>query len=180
MKNTRILVEIGLLVAIAYILELLAGVYSRFIWPQGGSISASLVPLGIIAYRYGWKYGLVSGSVLGILQLLSGAYIIHPAQLVMDYLLPYTGAAGIMGLWSSRLKSTKINLRFSIWLSTFLASMFKFICNFLSGIIFFYIFTPEGMHIWLYSFIYNFPIQFFSWILSASILALIFNRLNNI
>ena len=84
-SQTKKLVEMSILVAVAFVLDYLSGIYSGWFWPFGGSISLSLVPLAIIAFRYGTVAGFMSGFVMGLLQLLTGAYILHPIQVLFDY-----------------------------------------------------------------------------------------------
>ena len=74
-SQTKKLVEISILVALAFVLDYLANLFMGWFWPNGGSISISLVPLAIIAFRYGWIAGFTGGFVMGLLQLLTGAYI---------------------------------------------------------------------------------------------------------
>ncbi|MCL1949139.1 MAG: energy-coupled thiamine transporter ThiT [Turicibacter sp.] len=176
MNHTRTLVEISLLVALAYVLDLFAGVYSRLFWPQGGSVSAALIPMAIIAYRHGIKLGMLGGLALGILQLIVGAYIVHPIQVLLDFLLPYIGACAIIGMWSKKMAVGHPRRNARIWVSLFFASAFRFASHWVSGIVFFYMFAPEGMNTWVYSFVYNFPQQFFNWLLAGTLLAIMVKR----
>ena len=100
MRNNRLLfmVEIAVFSALALIFDLLANVVSFSLWPQGGSVSISMVPVFLMAYRWGVKGGLTTGLLLGLLQIISGtAYIMHPIQGLLDYIVAYTvvGFAGI-------------------------------------------------------------------------------------
>ena len=63
-SQTKKLVEISILVALAFVLDYLANLFMGWFWPNGGSISISLVPLAIIAFRYGWidKGGLLKSA----------------------------------------------------------------------------------------------------------------------
>ena len=58
-SKTKKLVEISILVALAFVLDYVASIYSGWFWPFGGSISLSLVPLAILTFRY----GLISGFI---------------------------------------------------------------------------------------------------------------------
>lgn len=60
-SQTKKLVEISILVALAFVLDYLANLFMGWFWPNGGSISISLVPLAIIAFRYGWVAGFTGG-----------------------------------------------------------------------------------------------------------------------
>jgi thiamine transporter len=112
--------------------------------PQGGSITAgSMVPLLWIALRRGTKIGVFSGAVYGLLQLLLEPYVYHPVQVLLDYPLAFS-ALGVAGFF------TKYAL-----LGIALGIVGRFICHFLSGVIFFAAYAPEGMSPILYSAIYN-------------------------
>ena len=104
-SQTKKLVEISILVALALFLINLANHFYGMVLANGGSISISLVPLAIIAFRYGWIAGFTGGFVMGLLQLLTGAYIIHPVQLLFDYPLPYA-VLGFAGFFASKVNHT--------------------------------------------------------------------------
>jgi thiamine transporter len=72
--STRMLAEIGVAVALAVVLNFLK------LWrmPQGGSVSLEMLPILVIAFRWGLGAGIFSGLIYGLLQLMFGAYIIHP------------------------------------------------------------------------------------------------------
>lgn len=68
-EKTKALVESGLLLALATILSLI----KIFDLPYGGSITlASMLPIVIIAYRRGLKWGLGAAGVYSVLQMLTG------------------------------------------------------------------------------------------------------------
>ena len=145
-SQTKKLVEISILVALAFVLDYLANLFMGWFWPNGGSISISLVPLAIIAFRYGWIAGFTGGFVMGLLQLLTGAYIIHPVQLLFDYPLP-SMAMGLAGFFRNRK-----------YLGVFVAFFSKFLCHFISGVVFFGQYAPANMGSVLYSIVVNLPL----------------------
>jgi len=140
-NQVRIMTEIGMAVALAVIFNFIP------LWrmPQGGSISLEMLPILIIALRWGAGPGMMAGVVYGLVQLAFGPFIIHPAQLVLDYPLPYM-LVGLAGIFSS-----KINLKATV----FIGGLGRFVSHFLSGIIFFAQYAPEGQSPWVYSAIYN-------------------------
>lgn len=93
------LVEISVLSALGLVLDFTCGFLSGWLWPQGGSVSLAMVTIFISSYRHGLKGGLLTGLLIGTIQLLwaGGAYLIHPVQIILDYPLPYTllGLAGV-------------------------------------------------------------------------------------
>ncbi|MCL1948439.1 MAG: energy-coupled thiamine transporter ThiT [Turicibacter sp.] len=170
-KNTRTMTEVAILIALAFILDLVSNMYSSFIWAYGGSFSLSLVPLAIIGYRHGWKAGFVGGFLMGLLQLLLGAFIVHPAQVLLDYPLPFA-MLGLAGFWSRQVNSRK-RWRIFIILSTFIASLLRLACHILAG----YIFWSDGLSpraaIWN-SIIYNTPYVAGSWVISCIVLVVLY------
>ena len=150
-NQVRIMTEIGMAVALSVILNFIP------LWrmPQGGSISLEMLPILIIALRWGAGPGMMAGAVYGLVQLAFGPFIIHPAQLVLDYPLPYM-LVGLAGIFSS-----KINLKAKgstygwLLLAVLTGGLGRFISHFLSGIIFFAQYAPEGQNPWVYSAIYN-------------------------
>ncbi|MDI6601217.1 MAG: energy-coupled thiamine transporter ThiT [Thermoanaerobacteraceae bacterium] len=138
--DTKTIVYGGLCIALSFLLS-----YIRFYhWPQGGSITpGSMLPLFIYAYYFGPVAGITAGAAYGILQLIQDPYILHWAQVLLDYPLPFA-ALGLAGFF-------KNNLRLGI-----LAGGFgRFFFHFLSGVIFFGSYAPPGMSPVVYSIAVN-------------------------
>jgi len=115
-----------------------------FSLPQGGSITAaSMVPILWFALRRGPKVGLLAATVYGLVQFALSPYIFHPAQVLLDYPVAF-GLLGIAGFFQ---KSPFIGVGLGI--------LFRFFAHFLSGIIFFSSYVPEGMNSAIYSAVYN-------------------------
>lgn len=173
-SKTKKLVEISILVALAFVLDYLANIYSGWFWPFGGSISFSLVPLAIIAFRYGWVAGFTGGFVMGLLQLLTGAYIMHPIQVLFDYPLPYA-VLGFAGVFASKVNTVEAGKRsLYIWLGAGLGSIARLACHVISGVVFFADYAPEGMNPVLYSVVYNAPFVVASYIISGVVLVILY------
>ena len=170
--KTKQLVEISMLVALALVLDFVAGLYSRWLWLQGGSISLSLVPLAILAYRQGVKIGLLGAILMGAMQLLIGGYIFHPVQVLLDYPVAF-GALGLVGLWT-KIVDKRDQVTVAIVISTFIASFFRWVSHTLSGYVFFAQWAPEGMGALWFSMTYNFGYVFFSWLASMIVLILLY------
>lgn len=134
--TTRSLVNISLMLAITVVLHQI----KLFHMPQGGSVTAgSMVPLLLIAYRYGLGIGVLTGFLYGMINLLLNPFIVHPVQVLFDYPLPYM-AMGLAGLWKGHL-----------YAGTALAFIGCFVCHFISGVVFFASYAPKGMNPMLYS-----------------------------
>ena len=150
-NQIRIMTEIGMAVALSVILNFIP------LWrmPQGGSISLEMLPILIIALRWGANSGMMAGAVYGLVQLVFGPFIIHPAQLVLDYPLPYM-LVGLAGIFSNKI-NLKVKGSTYAWLllAVLTGGLGRFVSHFLSGVIFFAQYAPEGQSIWVYSAIYN-------------------------
>ncbi len=71
-------------------------------FPFGGSITLlSMLIICLPGYWFGLQAGIITGVAYGILQLIIDPYIIHPVQLLMDYLLAF-GALGLSGLFTDQ------------------------------------------------------------------------------
>ena len=115
--------------------------------PQGGSVTAcSMIAIVVIGYFYGLRQGVTCGFAFGLIQLALGASVMHPIQLLLDYPLAYA-ALGISGIFAHRKKGLALGLITGAFL--------RFLCHFISGVVFFASFAPEGWNPVLYSFVYN-------------------------
>lgn len=135
-----LLAQMALAIAMAIVLNM----FIVYRMPQGGSVTlASMVPLVLLALAYGPSVGLMAGFVFGLLDLLMGAYLVHPLQVLLDYPIPYMfiGLAGIL--------PRHMNL------GTIFAFFLRFVAHLISGVVFFYMYTPEGMSPLWYSTLYN-------------------------
>ena len=138
--TTPILVNISLMLALALILSQ----FRLYHFPQGGSVTlGAMVPLLIISFRYGAGVGALAGFVFGLIQIIQDPFILHPLQVLFDYPLPYM-ALGLAGFFPQRLI-----------LATVLAFAAKFACHFISGVVFFASYAPEGMAPVIYSLTVN-------------------------
>ncbi len=137
---TRALVYGALAVALSFFLSYLR----LFRMPQGGSLTVcSLLPIVFYANRFGTRNGLIAGLALGLLQLLQDAYVIHWAQLMLDYPLAFL-CFGLAGLFPR-----------SISMGLIVGGIGRIICSTLSGGIFFAEYAWEGWNPWAYSIAYN-------------------------
>lgn len=65
LKNkTLFLVEVAIFTALALLLDILPIGFK--LWPQGGSVSFAMIPIFIVAFRWGLKGGLYQGFFGGI------------------------------------------------------------------------------------------------------------------
>lgn len=146
-QKVKMLVEMAVSIAIALVLNKLS-----FPLPQGGSISLEMLPIIIVSFRWGVGAGFMTGLAEGLLQLLFGATIVHPAQLIIDYPLPFA-LVGLAGLFKTALDAKGAGVK--IFLGTLLGGILRFLCHLISGVVFFGQYAPEGQNVWIYSTIYN-------------------------
>lgn len=164
-KKIRMMTEIGLAVALSAVFQLI----TFFRMPQGGSVNLEMLPILIIAFRWGGVPGMITGLIYGFLQLVINPYVIHPVQLIMDYPLPYAllGTAGFLPV--NKFKNNNFKLYSSIFAGTLVAVLGRFIIHVLSGVIFFSSYAlDKGQNPWIYSLIYN-----GSYIVPAMLLSLV-------
>ncbi|MRX74088.1 energy-coupled thiamine transporter ThiT [Bacillus lacus] len=179
MNNKRLtfMIEVSILTALAFLLDLLSGVVGRF-WAQGGSISLAMIPVFLLSFRWGLKGGLASGFLLGLLQVVLGtAYIAHPVQAFIDYFLAFT-LVGMSGLFfkniQQHLSSGKLALlNLYIILAVFLGSVLRYAAHVAAGVVFFGAYAPEGTPVLAYSLGYNATYMVPSFIVCAIVLVLL-------
>src|SRR5690625_5229194 len=170
------LVEIAILATLAFLLDTIPGLQFT-IWPQGGSVSFAMIPIFIIAFRWGLKAGLASGLLFGFLDLIFGGTVVHWLQGLLDYVVAFTGL-GLAGLFAVSLRNALENdlkgrVVTYIIAGTFLGMAIRFISHYLAGVIFFAEFAPEDQPVWLYSLIYNSTYLIPGFILSAVVIILL-------
>ena len=115
-----------------------------FSMPNGGSITpASMLPMLAFSYNYGFKNGFLAGLCYGLLQFVQEPFFLAFPQFALDYLLAFS----LLALAGLAKKSIIPGILYGCGA--------RFICQFLSGWIFFGMYAPEGMPAWLYSLGYN-------------------------
>ena len=70
--------------------------------PNGGSVTLfSMLLVTLVGYWYGPALGIVAAITFGILQFITGPYVVHPIQVIIDYPLAF-GALGLSGFFSNK------------------------------------------------------------------------------
>jgi len=119
--------------------------------PQGGSVTlASMLFIGLVGYWFGVKAGIIVGVAFGLLQIAFGGYVITPIQGALDYLVSYGALGGIAGIFNGRRFGS-----YGLYIGYLLGVTGTFLSQYLSGVIFFAEFAPEGTPIIIWSAIYN-------------------------
>ena len=165
---TRTIAEIAIFAALGYVLDFLAGTYSKGIFPNGGSIGIALICVFVVAFRRGTIAGVTTGLIMGLLDLIDGFYAVAGTwyyvffHVFLDYIAAYL-LAGFAGLFRPLiLKNYNNNTKLILYvdLACLIGGLLKFLAHFLSGYIFWG--SDDGM-IWsqfhglpaLYSLAYN-------------------------
>lgn len=142
--NTKTMIVVALFAAFSLVLSKIQLIQ----YPQGGGINLlSSLPILMIGLLYGPITGMTCGLVAGLISLIGGAYIIHPAQFLLDYILP-TMLLGVSGVFGSDSKR-------NIFIGCLIAVLLKQTAHILSGCIYFGEYAWEGWDPLPYSIVYN-------------------------
>ncbi|MCD7872814.1 MAG: energy-coupled thiamine transporter ThiT [Clostridiales bacterium] len=156
-KTTRRLTETAIMLALATCLSYV----TVFKAPMGGSITAfSQVPIVIIGYRYGVKWGAGTGVIYGILQMLlqglgNFAYVKGIAAYLVLIFADYVVAFAVLGIGGALFRKAVKNQTLALALGGAAASLLRFICHFISGVTIWGEYADGWKSVWAYSFGYN-------------------------
>ena len=158
-SKTRTLVECGLMIALGTILAQI----KLFTMPQGGSVTLlSMLPFILVSFRHGVKWGLLTGFVNSLLQMMMGFWA-PPAgtitALIGCILLDYVLAFSLLGIACVLAKPFK-NRMVGVAVGTAGVCVIRFLCSFISGFWLWGSYQSDyswatGLPVWLYSLIYN-------------------------
>lgn len=136
-EATRTIVEIGIFAALGFVLDELQGIISKGLFVNGGSIGFALIAVIIISFRRGPLAGLVTGLIMGLLDVSTGPYALNFWQVLLDYVLPYAfvSTAGLFKYWYDH--EEKDNKKILIlMLATVVGGLSKLLSHYLAGILF--------------------------------------------
>lgn len=159
-SRTRKLVEGALMIALSTVLSMIP----LFKMPYGGSVTLlSMLPLVLMSFRHGAKWGLFTAFVHGALQLVLGLENLSYCAtigsqigcILLDYLLAFT-ALGLASTFAKPFSSRVMGLA----VGTFGVCFLRFVCSFLSGWLLWGSYKDSyewavDLPVWLYSLIYN-------------------------
>ena len=183
-NKTKRLTESAMLMALAVVLELVG----RLVIPPmpfGGQLTlASMLPIVLISYRHGVRWGLAAGFGYSLIQMALGAGTVTAAfqpgyfgdgrmilnALIMcclDYVLAYT-LLGLGGLFRNRITDRSI----SLMLGSLVALGARYLAHILSGYILFsgwaeWFFTQDGFPAWGADLVESLSPAALSWTYSA-------------
>ena len=161
-KNTNIstLTECAVMLALAFALSCA----KLFEMPMGGSVTiASMLPIMLISVKYGVGTGLATSGLYAFTQLMqafASANVFPYCEtgkalvicILFDYIVPFTllGLAGIF----HKMRLTK-NTEINIYVGIIGVVVLRFLCHFITGVVIWDQWAPDGMGKYLYSFLYN-------------------------
>ena len=155
-KKTSMLVFSAVMIAVGTVLSLLK---IDFVMGGGRTICAML-PLVMVSFKYGIKWGVFTAFVFSVLQCLLGLDNVQYATsvgmaiaiILLDYIVAYT-VIGFSGIFKNKAKNFKSALILGISI-TFFA---RFLCHFATGWMIWDALWPNefGMAAPLYSLCYN-------------------------
>ncbi len=154
-NNILRLTESAIMIALATVLSEIQIVNLPF----GGTVTAfSMLPVLIIAYRYGLRWGLFTGGVYGVFQMLLGmgnlkygtSGVAVAVIVLFDYLIAF-GVLGLGGIFRDRIKNQGLALAGG----GLLACALRYLCHCVSGYFVWYIWAWEGYSPLGYALAYN-------------------------
>ena len=163
--KTKRLTESAMLIAVAIVLELVSKMFIPEM-PFGGQVTlVSMLPVVLISYRHGVRWGLVAGLGYAMIEMLLGARTVAAAfqpgyfgdgtmilnaliMCVLDYLAAFT-VLGLGGMFRSRIQ----NPGAALCCGSVVALTARYACHVLSGYILFsgwaeWFFTQDGFPTW--------------------------------
>ena len=182
-QKTKRITESAMLLAIAILLELLSKTFIPEMTFGGQLTIVSMLPIVLISYRHGVKWGLVAGVAYALMEMVLGARTVAAAfqpgyfgdgrmignaliMCLMDYLLAFT-VLGIGGCFRSRVAKPGAALA----LGSVVALLARYTCHVLSGYVLFsgwaeWFFTQEGFPAWGAALVENLSANALGWVYS--------------
>lgn len=163
--KTKRITESAMLLAVAIVLEFMAKLFIPEL-PFGGQITiVSMLPVVLISYRHGLKWGFVASLTYSLLEMAIGMKTVSAAFLpgyfgdgamianallmcALDYVLAFS-VLGLGGIFRNRIKNAGMGLM----CGSLVALGARYLCHIASGFILFssyaeWFFTQEGFPAW--------------------------------
>lgn len=164
-SKTRRLTESAMLLALAVVLELVSKMFIPE-FPFGGQLTlVSMLPVVLISYRYGVKWGTVSAFAYALLEMAIGTRTVMAAfqpdyfgegvmignaliMCLLDYLVAFM-ALGLGGIFRNRIRNSGV----ALMAGSLVALGARYVAHILSGYILFagyaeWFFTQDGFPAW--------------------------------
>ena len=155
-KKTSMLVFSAVMIAVGTVLSLF-----KIDFVMGGGITVcAMLPLVMVSFKYGTKWGIFTAFAFSVLQCLLGLDNVQYATsagmamtiIFLDYIVAYS-IIGFAGIFKGKVNNSKIALILGISV-TFFA---RFLCHFITGWMIWNVLWPNefGMAAPFYSLCYN-------------------------
>ena len=164
-NKTKRITESAMLLAVAIVLELVSKMFIPEM-PFGGQITlVSMLPVVLISYRHGVKWGLVAGVAYALLEMAIGAKTVAAAfqpgyfgdgvmllnaviMCVLDYLVAFT-VLGLGGVFRNKIENKGV----ALMCGSLVALGARYVAHIASGYILFagwaeWFFTQDGFPAW--------------------------------
>lgn len=155
-QQTKIhtLVECAQMIVIGTVL-MMVKLYSL---PNGGSVTlVSMLPFVLVSFRHGTVFGVATGFVSALLQMLTSFYP-PPTGTLLAFigviLLDYVLAFAVLGLASACARPFP-NRTVGVAVGTAAVCILRFLCSFVSGFLIWGSLTEDGLGAVTYSLTYN-------------------------
>lgn len=162
-QRTQAITVSAIMIAFAVAISAICAAIPFINLPFGGGFTiASMLPIILVAYMYGTKWGLLTAFAYSIMQMLLGFntvssfFLPGDSQMIwwraiivvlIDYVIAYT-VLGFGGVFRKKFSPTK-----AIVLGSILTISLRYVAHIVSGAIFFgawaeWFFTQEGFYAW--------------------------------
>jgi thiamine transporter len=130
-----------------------------FQMPMGGTVTlCSVAPLVMVSFRHGAKWGVFTGAVHGLIQMFLGFENVLYCKtiwamlgcILLDYIIAFA-ATGLSCVFGAGFKNRTV----AAAVGTTATGLIRYLCSFLSGILIWGAYAPEGTPVWVYSLTYN-------------------------
>jgi thiamine transporter len=154
-SSTQKLAECAIMLALSVLLN----AFPIYKMPMGGDVTLFCqLPIVVISYRHGLRWGLLTGFAMGVIQMLFGlsnfSYVTGiVAYLVVacaDYLIAFS-SLGLGGIFRGKIK----NQAAALAAGGALVSVIRFVCHFISGVTVWADYANGAKAVWIYSLGYN-------------------------
>ena len=162
-KRTQAITVSAIMIAFAVAISAICAAIPFLNLPFGGGFTiASMLPIILVAYMFGTKWGILTAFTYSIMQMLLGFNTVSSFFLpgdsqmlwyraiivcLIDYVIAYT-VLGLGGIFRKKFSPTK-----AIVLGSVFAISLRYLAHIISGAIFFgswaeWFFTQEGFYSW--------------------------------
>jgi len=149
-----VMIEVAIMAAVALILDLLPSIPIF-----NTSISFAMVPIFIVAFRWGFKASASAGFLWGLLQIVFDLQALTFWQVILEYLVAFA-CIGFAGLFASSiqkaLKTEQKGIATGlIILAVVVGGFTRYIWHFIAGVTIWASYAPKGMSPFINSLIVN-------------------------